>query len=142
LFAVIGAEAAGITADVVAAEDPGRDGGGAGWLEMRPAEVSSPAGAIDPTACADATSAMGAFKSPAPVNFLFGAFGAPIFKFEIVGRRDDVGSESLPAVSFFSSLAFRESSPEPVRKSEFAAPVTTAGTAETAERDCSTTGCA
>jgi len=142
LLAVIGAEAADITADVVAGEDPGREGGGAGWLEIRPAAVSNPAGASDPTACADATSVLGAFKSPAPDNFLFGALGAPIFKFEIEGRRDDVGSESLPAVSFFSSLVFRESSPEPVRKSEFAAPVTTAGTAETAVRDCSTTGCA
>ena len=81
----------------------GADGGATGALEIRPAEVSKPAGGAAPEDPAAAIALIGSgasFKLFAKL-FLFGALGVLNFKFGIAGRRGEELS-GCDITAFFS----------------------------------------
>jgi hypothetical protein len=125
---------------VLAAEtgaSAGADGGAAGGLEVRPAEVSNPAGVDPPTASVEAISVKGVVPSLGLIVLCFGALGEPIFKFGITGLREEERSGCLGATDFFSCRwTIRCSGRDCVRESEVAGLVTRAGTGATAATGC------
>jgi len=145
LLAILGA-ATGAAVGGAGTRGGRTEGGGAGGLDVRPADVSSPAGGTPPTASVEAISVIGVAPSPGLAIFLFGALGELIFKFGITGRWEDERSGCLVATEFFSCRrAFRGSGRGSGSESGIAGVVTTAGIAEAAATGwaCSTaTGCA
>ena len=141
LLAILGA-ATGAAVGGAGTRGGRTEGGGAGGLDVRPAEVSNPAAGTPPTASVEAISVIGVAPSPGLARFRFGALGEPIFKFGITGRREDDKSGCLVATAFFSG---RRTFFGSGRESGFAGVVTIAGTAEATATGwaCSTaTGCA